>query len=1005
MSVKKFKFISPGIFINEIDNSGIPDDSDALGPVIIGRAEKGPALRPVTVSSFSEFVEIFGAPVPGGLGGDVWREGNSSTPMYGTYAAQAWLRNSSPLTFVRLLGDQHTNAVASSYAGWETWLKGQFGTSAEIGTDRNANGGAYGLFLAASGSDDVSTGSTGVTGSLAAVFYLTEGSFELSGAVPGPPAATSASNPVHLSGTAVHIENKAASNTYVGLIKNRSGVITKKTEFNFDKNSDKYIRKVFNTSPIATSNDAKNVASDNRETYWLGETFDRAVKDVVGVSNAAKSHHGVVLGLKSGTSSWQHHREGLKKSETGYVFSQDLRATEGGAPAGGYDPKNTDHAKKLFRFKSLTGGEWNQNNIKISIQDVKVATDNNNPYGSFSVVIREIGDNDGAVKVLERFSSCNLNPNSQDYLGRKIGDKYVEWSDSEARYIEYGNYDNLSNYVYVDIVSDVNAGTTDPLLLPFGFYGPTRAKGFKLGTTALNEPFSLAQHTNGSGSAFPDAYVVASSSIAGSAVAPLLAGNKVLNDVADTHLSGGFTILNVSGGHPDTPRYFVNAQPAAFAYTFPTFALRSSSFDATLGAATDAYFGFDSRESDVSVRFDRSNIDVARRTPVGISADSSETAFYFTLDDVRLDGDGNAFYQSGSRNAGNSVTAVSGTYNDILTRGYDRFTMPLFGGFDGINITDRDPFNSTGMTDKTVKTSSPFYSVKKAVDTVKDPEVVEFNLASMPGIWTEGLTTHLVNTCEDRADALAVIDLKGGYEPVSETGTENLGSVSTTITNLRNRGLNTSYACAYYPWVRIRDSINGALLWAPPSIAAIGTFSSAEANSALWFAPAGFTRGGLTEGSAGIPVVGVRERLTSKQRDDLYEANINPIATFPAEGIVIFGQKTLQVTRSALDRINVRRLLIFVKKEVSRIAATTLFEQNVPETWANFTGRVEPLLQSIQIGLGLTDFRVVLDESTTTDDLIDRNIMYAKIFLKPARAIEYIALDFVVTRSGASFDD
>tara|TARA_A100001391_G_C5081678_1_gene280129 strand:+ start:2960 stop:5977 length:3018 start_codon:yes stop_codon:yes gene_type:complete len=1005
MSVKKFKFISPGIFINEIDNSGIPDDSDALGPVIIGRAEKGPALRPVTVSSFSEFVEIFGAPVPGGLGGDVWREGNSSTPMYGTYAAQAWLRNSSPLTFVRLLGDQHTNAVASSYAGWETWLKGQFGTSAEIGTDRNANGGAYGLFLAASGSDDVSTGSTGVTGSLAAVFYLTEGSFELSGAVPGPSTAASASNPVHLSGTAVHIENKAASNTYVGLIKNRSGVITKKTEFNFDKNSDKYIRKVFNTSPIATSNDAKNVASDNRETYWLGETFDRAVKDVVGVSNAAKSHHGVVLGLKSGTSSWQHHREGLKKSETGYVFSQDLRATEGGAPAGGYDPKNTDHAKKLFRFKSLTGGEWNQNNIKISIQDVKVATDNNNPYGSFSVVIREIGDNDGAVKVLERFSSCNLNPNSQDYLGRKIGDKYVEWSDSEARYIEYGNYDNLSNYVYVDIVSDVNAGTTDPLLLPFGFYGPTRAKGFKLGTTALNEPFSLAQHTNGSGSAFPDAYVVASSSIAGSAVAPLLAGNKVLNDVADTHLSGGFTILNVSGGHPDTPRYFVNAQPAAFAYTFPTFALRSSSFDATLGAATDAYFGFDSRESDVSVRFDRSNIDVARRTPVGISADSSETAFYFTLDDVRIDGDGNAFYQSGSRNAGNSVTAVSGTYNDILTRGYDRFTMPLFGGFDGINITDRDPFNSTGMTDKTVKTSSPFYSVKKAVDTVKDPEVVEFNLASMPGIWTEGLTTHLVNTCEDRADALAVIDLKGGYEPVSETGTENLGSVSTTITNLRNRGLNTSYACAYYPWVRIRDSINGALLWAPPSIAAIGTFSSAEANSALWFAPAGFTRGGLTEGSAGIPVVGVRERLTSKQRDDLYEANINPIATFPAEGIVIFGQKTLQVTRSALDRINVRRLLIFVKKEVSRIAATTLFEQNVPETWANFTGRVEPLLQSIQIGLGLTDFRVVLDESTTTDDLIDRNIMYAKIFLKPARAIEYIALDFVVTRSGASFDD
>ena len=190
---------------------------------------------------------------------------------------------------------------------------------------------------------------------------------------------------------------------------------------------------------------------------------------------------------------------------------------------------------------------------------------------------------------------------------------------------------------------------------------------------------------------------------------------------------------------------------------------------------------------------------------------------------------------------------------------------------------------------------------------------------------------------------------------------------------------------------------------APPSVVALGTYSSAQRNTELWFAPAGFTRGGLTEGSAGLPVVQTRERLTSKERDKLYEANINPIATFPAEGIVIFGQKTLQVTPSALDRVNVRRLLIFLKREISRIAATTLFDQNVQATWNRFKSRADALLASVQARLGLTDYKIVLDSSTTTPELVDRNVMYAKIFIKPSRAIEFIVVDFVVTRSGVEF--
>ena len=166
-----------------------------------------------------------------------------------------------------------------------------------------------------------------------------------------------------------------------------------------------------------------------------------------------------------------------------------------------------------------------------------------------------------------------------------------------------------------------------------------------------------------------------------------------------------------------------------------------------------------------------------------------------------------------------------------------------------------------------------------------------------------------------------------------------------------------------------------------------------------------FNRGGLTKGAAGVPVVSVLEKLTSRQRDDLYEVSINPIASFPAEGIVVFGQKTLQANQSALDRINVRRLLIYLKKQISQISTQILFDPNIQVTWDRFLAQVKPLLTSVQSRFGLSEYRVILDTTTTTPELVDRNIMYAKVLLKPTRAIEFIALDFVVTSTGASFDD
>jgi phage tail sheath protein FI len=210
----------------------------------------------------------------------------------------------------------------------------------------------------------------------------------------------------------------------------------------------------------------------------------------------------------------------------------------------------------------------------------------------------------------------------------------------------------------------------------------------------------------------------------------------------------------------------------------------------------------------------------------------------------------------------------------------------------------------------------------------------------------------MIDVCSERSDALAVIDLARVYVPAHEERLSKSARVATTpnaaATALRNRRIDSSYGCTFYPWVQTRDEQSGQLVWIPPTVAMLGVFGSSQAKSDVWFAPAGFNRGGLSDGSAGIPIVNVTERLTSKDRDVLYENRINPIASFPSTGIVVFGQKTLQERQSALDRINVRRLVIYLKKQISILSTQVLFEQNVQATWNRFKGLIEPFLANVK---------------------------------------------------------
>ena len=176
----------------------------------------------------------------------------------------------------------------------------------------------------------------------------------------------------------------------------------------------------------------------------------------------------------------------------------------------------------------------------------------------------------------------------------------------------------------------------------------------------------------------------------------------------------------------------------------------------------------------------------------------------------------------------------------------------------------------------------------------------------------------------------------------------------------------------------------------PPSVVLGGIYAFNDKVAHPWFAPAGLNRGGITT------AIQAERKLTQSDRDSLYDSNVNPIATFPGQGVTVFGQKTLQKKASALDRINVRRLVIFLKKQISILSTQVLFDQNVQATWDRFKALINPFLTDVKTRLGITEYRLILDDSTTTPDLIDQNILYAKIMVKPARAIEYIAIDFVI---------
>ena len=347
---------------------------------------------------------------------------------------------------------------------------------------------------------------------------------------------------------------------------------------------------------------------------------------------------------------------------------------------------------------------------------------------------------------------------------------------------------------------------------------------------------------------------------------------------------------------------------------------------------------------------------------VRVSAVYQKTPDYF-------DNDGNVK----SQYTASIPTAGSGSFSGATGDLYSQATGSPANFYD--NVSTGNIQGLTG-TDYTI-----------ALNLLNNKDDYRFNVISAPGLTTQNAAsqvTSLSSVAINRGDNIAIVDLV------------NWGAETATVTT-QAATYNTSYAAAYWPWVQTIDPDTGQTVWVPASTVIPGVMAFTDRSSEPWFAPAGLNRGGLGT------VIRAEKKLASATRDTLYTANVNPIATFPQAGVVVFGQKTLQKAATALDRVNVRRLLISLKNYISQISDSLVFEQNSAATRNNFLTQVNPYLESVRQRQGLYAFKVVMDESNNGPDVVDRNELVGQIYLQPTKTAEFIILDFNVLPTGATF--
>jgi hypothetical protein len=632
-------------------------------------------------------------------------------------------------------------------------------------------------------------------------------------------------------------------------------------------------------------------------------------------------------------------------------------------------------ASNLFRLHALDDGANISNKYKFSIENIVPGNPNiGDGYGTFDLLVRDWDDTDGTPSVIESFKALTLDPRSDKYIARVIGNSYryfdFDRPESEQKLVDEIDHLPGSNIIRVEMDPAVDGGEIDPSALPMGFRGIGHVNtlgniGGESEAGAVTPPLPMRVNiVEGQG--------------------PRLKVNSRLYWGAQFEHITDLDNLNV----PPRGNNFRDASLLSFVKHFPSHRTDIANFMVSEG---DDYCnnGFSLEK-------------------VMVKHDSAGKADYREWASARYSRDGSVPADL------NPLTLAD--LSVPKNRRYGKFTFFMQGGFDGVNIFNIDTAN---LSNKAVteeinneargRTEGPtFMAYKKAVDIMKNTVNGEIQLLAMPGLRNSSITEYAADAVRDRFDALYLMDIEqkattldsvGDPYDVSESDQDDAEgrrvSVTATIETFDERDMDNSFAAAYFPDVVINNPASGEAVTVPPSVVVLGAMALNDRLGHPWFAPAGVTRGALSS------TVRTKIALSKSNLDSLYDAGINPL-TPPSAGqaVTVWGQKTLQAGESALNRVNVRRLLIEIRRQVREIAQTIIFEPNRATTLARFTAAVTPRLQRIQALAGLERFRVVIDSSTTTQQDVENNTIRGKIFVQPTKTIEFVSLDFVVSNNG-----
>ena len=1011
-------FKSPGVSTREIDLSG-PTQSGPSGiPAgIIGTAKQGRAFVPITMANFADFVAEFG---------DV------ETDLFAPMAMRQWLTYASAGTFVRTLGVgdgkkrsttgvvtnggftvgnqgiQKNGAIgANSFAGVTTTNAGALGRAHFLGVimkEANSSGmlSEAGLLSAQPLLRGVLLAPSGVNLALSASRYDVTNNLPL-----GAPGAnnfaakfTFGTGVADDAGSPLGAVNIGQGRQEFVMLQNghsHTDTFPTIVTASFDPNAPNYFANVFNTDPTKTEQ-----AGHCLYAHWdVSDKFaipsgSAAMLPAYVASSSVKEGKTVKneeiaflmvgnAGRATGTATkpdYESFTDRFRTAKFPTIISQEFGGT------------NLD----LFTVHCLDDGAVGNTRTKISIENIIKSTNTNNKYGTFDLLVRDYTDTDSEPKVLERFVKLSLDPNNERYITRVIGDYNIFYDfDKRAggqKLVVEGSYTNASNYIRISPSTQLERGNIPATSLPVGFRGIQHL--ITSGSSIFDDPTST-DITSVFNSAEVATQLVQPPIPMRRTVAQGVAPRKRIN----TSLYWGVQSeqqASVTQPNGTTTR---DTSLSSFGTYFPNYhqSQRPVMVDGLVGTADAAGTILDSD------RFNNNKFSLEKIQVITTAADKADAAQWAAAT-YRRNGSATATLADidGSSSSSTRLLNVEKDFSLSTARPFLKFTAIAQGGFDGLDIFNDDRVKMTSpavrreMTyENQGLTSGPTVAAyRKALDVMSERSDVDIQLLAIPGIRHSGVTDYAIQTVEERFDALYIMDLEvNDVLGNIVSGSDQDVSVTNTASTFNARNLDSSFAATYFPDVIMTDPITGAAASAPPSVAVIGAFGLNDSVAFPWYAPAGFTRGALKN------VLETQVKLNRENLDTLYEADINPITSFPqTKEVVVFGQKTLLAAQSALDRVNVRRLLIDIRRQVRRIGDTFLFEPNRESTLARFSAAVTPVLTKIQAQQGLERFKVQIDTTTTTQADVENNTVRGKIFLQPVRSVEFISLDFVVTNAG-----